>query len=258
MRSIEFLGIPGSGKSTLRTGLVSRLEAEGVRGRAFDDALSDALSKGIGDRLDPLMKLAAGAAPSRLSGSFFFRSRVAFKALAGFMERRPQAVSAVLDAQERRAEFEYRPDLVIEWYLHMVARYEVIQSTLDESTLVIMDEGFSQRAVSVFGHRFGEDDHQDLERYLAAVPAPELLIRLILDPRDAADRLQGDDRLATIRLEGQSVEAHTRFLEDADRCVSRVEQVARSLGWKVIDVDSQGSSKTSLDAITQMVVSSDP
>jgi len=150
LRSIECLGIPGSGKSTLNAGLLLRIKLAGVEALSFDEAIANAMRKGVGDRwTDPLMKLVPTATSVRFSDRVFFRSSASFGALAAFMGHHPQAMSAILDAQERRSEYEYRPDLVLGWFLHMASRYEVIRSSINGSAVVVMDEVQSTSGLSL-------------------------------------------------------------------------------------------------------------
>ena len=240
MRVVELLGIPGSGKSTVSSHLIKELNREQVNAMSLSQAVSSAMSTGVGDRwVDPLLRITPSGIRLRFADRLFFRSKASFQYLAAFMQQHPEVAGAVFSAQARRADHEMRPDLVIGWFLHMVARYQLATSTLDPDAVLVMDEGFVQRSVLLFGHRFGVSDHDDADRYVAGIPEPTLLIRLVVSPQIASERLLADGRTATRRLDGNTND-NMRFLNDADACCAYVADRAREAGLTVIEVDASG------------------
>ncbi len=129
MQTIEFLGIPGSGKTTLASAVRSRLQGEERRVVTLKEAVAVAMHRGVGDRLvDPLMTRLPNSMLSRYSESGFIRSNAMLVSLIDFMTAHPRVVSAFLEGQARRADYEVGGDLVIRWFLQLVARYQLVHS----------------------------------------------------------------------------------------------------------------------------------
>jgi hypothetical protein len=251
MQTIEFLGIPGSGKTTVVSGVHSGLVGSGSKAFTLAGSVSLGMRQGVGDRLvDPLMTHLPERLLHRYSESGFIRSNALLVSLIDFMAAYPRAVSAFLEGQARRADFELSTDLVIRWFLQLVARYQLASSNLGEDDVLLLDEGFCQRVVTGFAHRFSEADHEDVTAYLAAAPRPALLVRLALSTDLAAERLAGrGEPEVTKRLWGTDTDP-SRFLADTAECVAYAVGAARAAGWEVLEVDGSAD----LAALTGNVV----
>ncbi len=257
MRVVELLGIPGSGKSVLSAHLIEELNRRRIDAMSLKEAVSLALSRGVEDRwVDMALRTAPSGLRLRYGDRMFFRSKASFHYLAGFMQQHPEVIEIVLEAQARRADYEVRPDLAIAWFLHMLARYQLVASTLDQNIVLVLDEGFFQRSVLLFGHRFSERDHDDVDRYVGSIPEPAHLIRLVVSPRIASERLIVDGRTATRRLDGSVAGDSAQFLNDADACCAYVAKRLRQFGLPVFEVDASGDPGELLSAASKEVLRS--
>ena len=245
MRTVEFIGIPGSGKTTLVASAHTALGDSGVKTVTLAEAVSIGMKRGVGDRLiDVVMTRLPKRMLTRYSESGFIRSNALLVSLIDFMAAHPRSASAFLDGQARRADFELGTELVIRWYLQLVARYQLASTSLDEDHVLLLDEGFAQRAITGFAHRFSEADHEDLSAYLAASPRPDLLVHLAVGTDLAAERLdERGEPEATKRLWDTGTDP-ARFLADTRRCVEYVVGVARESGWEVLELDGSGDLAT--------------
>jgi thymidylate kinase len=259
MRSVEFLGIPGSGKTTLASGVHSRLVASNTSAFTLAGAVSLGMRRGVGDRLiDPVMTHLPDRLLDRYSESGFIRSNALLVSLIDFMAAYPRAVSAFLEGQARRSDFELSSDLVIRWFLQLVARYQLAASAMSRDDLLLLDEGFAQRAITGFAHRFSEADYDDLSSYLIASPRPDLLIHLAVGTDLAAERLAGrGEPEATKRLWGTDTDP-ARFLADTARCADYVVEAARSAGWEVLEVDGSAGLTTLTGSVVDRIRSQTP
>ncbi|HSK07328.1 MAG TPA: hypothetical protein VK990_07415 [Acidimicrobiia bacterium] len=259
MRSVEFLGIPGSGKTTLAAAVHSRLVASNTSAFTLAGAVSLGMKRGVGDRLvDPVMTRLPEGLLHRYSESGFIRSNALLVSLIDFMAAYPMAVSAFLRGQARRSDFELSSDLVIRWFLQLVARYQLALSAMGPDDLLLLDEGFAQRAITGFAHRFSEADHDDLSSYLAASPRPALLVHLTVNTHLAAERLarRGEPE-ATKRLWGTDTDP-ARFLADSARCADYVVEAAGGAGWEVLAVDGSSDLAPLIGSVVDRVRSQTP
>jgi len=258
--TIEFLGIPGSGKTTLTEQVLQRIGVTGAAAMTLNGAVSHAVAEGVGDRLtDPVMSLVPQKLIGRVSEASFLRSRAYLLSLVDFMADHPAAVSAYMDGLERRASFEVGRDLVVTWFLQLIARYQLATGAMTADQILLLDEGFSQRVVTGFGHRFSEADHGDVTRYLASVPPPDLLVYLTPDVDEVIRRLEIDfepefagESQVTKRLDHTGIDPR-EFLTDTAQCVSYVARKARESGWPVVEVGATVPTATAAEVVVEYV-----
>lgn len=214
MPHVEFLGIPGSGKSTIAARVLT-LDHDLI---GLDAAVHRALR--VGAR-DPAVRMAARAARShdgRAWRAAYARSPDRFTALGDFLTAHPDLMAAVGTAQDRRRERDIGAETTMGWIINLMARFQIV----GREDLVVIDEGFCQRAVALFGVGFATDDRPLLDAYLATVPTPELLIS-VQAPLDLCRR-----RLDAVGWSERLPEhARESFLETAAEVVHHVEETMR-------------------------------
>lgn len=169
MRVVEFIGVPGSGKTTIAAQVLSAC------GRVVDihSAVRMALAVN-GD--DPLVRLSARIG-WKLWPAVYARSHDRFSALSRFASVRPLVAETVLAAQREKTERGCAREGNIDYLFNLFARYQLMtESKLQHD--VVLDEGFAQRGVMVFAHGFDAPDIPLLQAYLDAIPLPDLLIHV--------------------------------------------------------------------------------
>lgn len=225
---IEFLGIPGSGKTT-----ISNAVATAMRGSGHDALL---LSRSVEqltrhDVDDPWVAALLSVTPRplrrALSEPLFARSSYRFNALRDFATENPEMMAAVFKTVARRSDYELRPDLVIGWIFNLASRFQLATNQRKEGINIVIDEGFINRAVSLFGHGFASADRTELADYLRAVPRPDLVIHLNMNTERSLERLHAVGRRGTVRLD-RTPGAHARFLADASACIESAVEIMRA------------------------------
>lgn len=209
MPVVEFLGPPGSGKSTL----AAQLPALVPGSRSLPEAVRSALAHRGSDAITRAVARLARSAESRMWDAAYARSTDRFSALSRFTAARPETVDAVVEAQRSRVDRDLAPEVVLDWVLNLMARYQLATEG-DPGGCLVIDEGFAQRGVALFAAGFDESaDTVALQAYLEAAPRPDFLV-VVETPLDVcADRL---DRGAwSERLRGRSDAEKARFLESA-------------------------------------------
>jgi hypothetical protein len=116
-----------------------------------------------------------------------------------------------------------------------MAGYQLASEHLGDRDWLIVDEGFSQRAVALFGFGFTEDDQALLDRYLSSIPLPEVLAVLDTPLETCEHRL--NERGWSERVEGLSSPDRRHFLEQTAAVVSGVAGHLERSGPRVIWVD---------------------
>ncbi len=127
---------------------------------------------------------------SRLWRRSYARSTDRYSALTRFLTESPEALASALDAQAARRERDRAQGLSLGWLLGLMSDFQLAAETLDDDSWLIGDEGFSHRALAVFGFGFGPEDEPRLARYLAATPPPLTLIVVDTSIEECTERLE--------------------------------------------------------------------
>lgn len=219
MSHIEFLGPPGSGKTTLYTGL------------------SD------GDHLySPFVGSSGRNCRSKGANRRFHRK--VWNAVR-FLRHRP-AYAGMLARLGRRATHE--PLFLIEMLLGTAAEYEYAVTTRPPQATVVLDEGFLQRALSIL---FRTDQPSfSLETYLEIVPLPSILVHVDAPATTCETRQENRDKdvLSKPWIETDDT---VRIIDELRADCARIVDRAERLGVSIIRVENTGSIDDSITQIRQ-------
>jgi len=242
LKVVEMLGVPGSGKSTLADALVADLP-DAVD---LEQGVLRAMRARGEDDIARFVARIARSPDSRLWKRAYARSTDRFSALTRFVGDHPDLLEAVLAAQRLRSDRDRDQDAVLGWVLNLMARYQVATESGGLGWLVV-DEGFCQRGVALFGYGYHEEDRALLDSYLEAIPIPDVVIVVDTPLEDCRRRLE--ERGWSERLVGAGVEERNRFLTDSSTVVEAVSSAAAASGTRVIRVDGTAPTPDSYAAI---------
>jgi thymidylate kinase len=248
VRRLELIGIPGSGKSTLAEEAARWLNGRGRRAFLSEDLLYPALRARMEDRLlGPLIRVLPQRLGRSVASPLFARSADRSMALGRFVLAHPGTARAVLAGLGRRREAPAM-DRVLGWILNLFATHDMAERNLDIAWFAVLDEGFANRAVSVFGDGFGPRDGDDLVEYARSVPPPELLLHVTADPELCEKRLAR--RGWSERTREMDESARRRFLLDSERAADETVRLLESRGVPVARVGNQGELPEAVTTMT--------
>lgn len=235
MRHIDWVGLPGSGKSTLRRSTL-RWADEITPTLSTNEVVTLYLGR---HSSDPVWRKMGRVIPSSLVSRFaqpaFVRSTDHFTGIRDFMQRHPDLIEVVLASTRRRSAFEPQADKILGWWLHLAAIHSVAHR-LPGDPFVLFDEGFTNRAISLFGYRFGDADEQDLARYLHAIPRPSAVVHMATPVETCVERMQD----WSVRFEGFPIAERMAFMNSAQRCLERILGHLNEMGVPVCVVENSG------------------
>ena len=203
---IEFIGLPGAGKTTLRTKLLSSLQQDGeVRCISSEDAFL-AVSK---DNIDwvlryPLRYLPRSAA-LKFSGKLTNRSRMQFEAQNQFIASHGAALDAFLNSDTYLHMSNLDKQRVIGSFLSMGSLWQCMNTTSMEKKVIFFEEGLVQQSFLFVDHSERETKDKDkITCYLRNIPQADLVIyvsasiqtswnRMLSRPDGLTDRLKHAD-----------------------------------------------------------------
>lgn len=240
MRVIEFLGVPGSGKSTTWAQLTELAEEWP---HDTHDEMS-AVRLGLAKRgSDPISKVAArtvGSLSDQVWKKAFARSTDRVPALVRAMTSRPQLASTIVDAHGAHNQTA-RADMVLGWMLNLLINYQIAEESLPATDWLLLDEGFCNRVISLYAADQDRPiDEKEVRTYLSQIAQPEVLVVMSTPVPVCKQRL--DKKGWTPRLKDKSEAERLMFLERSADLVGITADAIRAAGTTVIDLDGTAPS----------------
>jgi len=237
---IEFVGLMGAGKTTLHRQAAERLAK--LDRRCWTPKMV-ASSCGAGpdsaQRIDGV-----------LSSAILARSRrLAFRLKASWWSR--QLVSLAVQQlcfcrqphRDRLRRFR--------WVLTALGNHWTARLKVPREDIVLFDEGLVQRAITVFVHGKKSVDVSRLRCYPRAIPLPDILIYLRVDPEVARARvLRRPSSLARRFRSLSERELRDTFTDTAlslDALVTEIRETAKTVKVVAIDANDIQQAMTALD-----------
>ena len=233
---IEFLGVPGAGKTSLVPVAIDESQRAGLGAVGVDDAVYAALRAGMQDRVaGPLIRYLPRRFGRGLQKRLVARSQDRMLALRRFFLEQPETVIAILEALRERRDVDPRQDLALGWIVELLWQYQLLTDQ-GGSSPVVFDEGFSNRALTLFAYRFSEGDDAGLRRYIEAIPAPDLVIAVTGDAEKTAARVS-----TRLRFGYLTTDEAVEYTRDAAACVDATTALLRERGVDVRSVQNGSS-----------------
>jgi hypothetical protein len=247
---VEFVGTPGAGKTTLATALVALLEERGIASADVVGAARDHVRRTRAGRV------IARAEPPRLRDFLLWQTfyLLGVAQAVRFGVERPALVGHALRSQLRPGlPFRTRAH-VLYWFVHLCGRYRFLRATSTEREVLVVDDGFVQRAVHLFASPFDQPDASRIRAYIDVIPPPDLLVVAVADWRECERRVRERGILPHARRL-RSAEL-SRYFERAAQVVEVVIRRARERGWDISEITTERPAQDGLNAPLALVLES--
>lgn len=245
-RVVEFIGIPGAGKTTLMPTVLAHLSAAGLSPLDLNAAVIAAARRSLRDgALGPMLRFA----PDRVARHLIARSHERFLSLSDALASQPALGIAVIESVQNRSVSAPDADQALRWLLDTLWKRELCRRGNGEGWLVI-DEGFSHRSITLFGYRYGDDerDFAALQRYMEAIPLPSLVVKVNAEPLLCFERAGVPPRFRSLDEEEQR-----RYLDAAANCAEDAVKLLAGRGVALTEIDNNGSIEDSRAELIEQI-----
>jgi hypothetical protein len=231
---VEFLGLPGSGKTTLSAALVALLEERDLPADSLVGAARDHVRRTRPGRV------VARVRPPRLRRFLLWQLFYAFGVVHAFRFGRedPALVRHALGALAGRHDRIRTRAHVLYWFFHLCGRYRFMTATSRPGEVLVVDDGFLQRAVHLHATPADPPDPDQVKSYVDLVPKPDLLVLLTVSRTTGERRVYA--RGIWPHLRHLDAPALSRYLAHAERVVTIAAGEVKRRGWPVIEIRTDG------------------
>lgn len=260
MFHIEFIGIPGAGKSTLRDEtLIELKKVDRQRFLGTEEAFLLVAKK----RIDKIYKILLNSLPDGVGVKFvrriMNRSLMQFEAQNDFLARYGEALKVFLASSEYKDLSHNDRSIVIAGLLAIGSLYQAIASQIDDSKAVIFDEGFIQKSLMFInaGNDYGKET-EVIKEYLECIPSPDLLVHVKTDIYTCYERMVTRPRALTIRLKNLDRDTITKFLINSENHLKWVAMHLKNKGIAMVEIDNnlplKDAAETLKDRLLELAV----
>lgn len=212
---IEFLGLPGAGKTTIRSALSNEMIKRGITQCMLAEHAFFIRSKNSGDKLQ---RYTLNCLPKRfalkLSSYFQGRSLFQYQCQNQFLSLYAKSLSTFLSSDSYHHMAEQDRANVIGNYLSMGALWQMLNHEDLKEKAILFEEGFIQKSFMFIDHHYvSHDMTENIKNYLANVPLPNILIYVKTDLITSYQRMLKRPDGLTQRLKGLDNNKIEQFLD---------------------------------------------
>lgn len=248
---VEFIGLPGSGKSTLMNQLFAdRSSARDLRYLSEEAALLMVARRKF-DRMFriPLRLLPHGLAV-QVCPKLWWRSWQRSECQVRFLAKHGAALGAFTSSGIHDAMSTVDRCRVIGNFLETCAAREFFDDAQLADRIVLFGEGLVQKSFMFVDHTDVAVEPADVIRYLEKIPLPDLIIHLRVPTSVSFDRMTGRASGLTERLKATDAATTRRFLDKAAHHLDLLSGwFARNHPDRMLAIDNQESAAPAVAAI---------
>jgi len=199
--------------------------------------------------LGPVVRSLPRSVGKRYSKQLAARSQESMVALRDFILTHPDVVTTIVEALDDRSDVDSRQDLALGWIMELLWQYQIAQQSISAGSALVLDEGFCNRALTLFGYQYSAKNEPLLKKYIDAIPKPDLVVVVSGDPEVMAARGSHGTRFGYFTHE-QAVQ----YMKDVEVCVAKTSELLEQRGVAVRLVRNDGQSTAEASMAVRTVV----
>ena len=221
---IEFMGLPGVGKTVTRKKLVQRLQLEN---KDMYLTMEEAFMHVAKSNMDAIYRVIIKSLPSSIAIKFtnklMNRSLMQYEAQNVFLAKFGKSFESFLASPEFDALSVGDRAILISGFFQIGALYESVNEQLDEKIAVFFEEGFIQKSFMFICHITNEQSEvTHLYNYLENIPMADLIIYIKADLDTCYQRMFHRPQGLTSRLKKVDKDAVYSFLIKSEKHLHNV------------------------------------
>jgi shikimate kinase len=246
MNTIEFIGIPGTGKSYIRDKLLNQLNrTSSGKYLTAEDCFLIAAKDNIDKHLRYLIKLLPDFVLSKNFSRIQNRSQWQFDMQNQFIANYAEAFNIFLTSNQYKSLSLNDRKILINYFLDAGSLYQCVEQHCDKETGVLFDEGMLQKSMMFVS--LSSNDTDDLQRitslYLSTIPCSDFIVHVKADIETCHERLKYRSRGLPMRMKSFDDESINEFLSLSSRHFNDISyQLKNNPKHTVLEIDNSDSS----------------
>jgi len=241
---VEFLGLPGAGKTTIRRALLERLKNKNAEKYITSE---EACYKRMRLDGDKVYRYLLGVLPYKagldFSGWMQGRSLFQLEAQNSFLARYGKALNAFLSSiVYEKMSLEDKKN-VMGSFLGTGSVWDLLNTPSFIDSMIFFEEGFVQKSFMFVDHNHSSGIiNSSLREYLQNIPLPDVVIHVRTDISISHRRMLEREDGLTNRLKGLDEISIDKFLSSAEGHIDNIrKELSSKADCKVIDIVNEGS-----------------
>lgn len=249
MKTIEFMGLPGAGKTTLVSVLLRTLREKGIPALSQTEAINRCIRRRDDGILINALKHFPMAWWEPCAGI-----QKALPEMHRFSYRHVSLLHLISSTIERNSLPEAWSESLLYTFYRQFAEQQLAEDYLQKRELRLVEEGFLHRGFTLFGYlaaAFVSDE--SLKRYVDSIPLPSAVVFVDVSPEECWGRLQKRAE-PPVPLQAREQGAVIEQLSIGHGCLQRIATLSEQKNVTVLSVGNSQDDATPLEKRLEAVV----
>lgn len=239
MKFVDFIGLPGSGKTWIAEAIVAEGCKRGANFMSSEDGLISGMQRVNHDSLyHHLVTRLPRIFLRRRIYPLFAKSNYFGHYLVQYLREFGPSLGVFLNVEDYGNLDPYSRSLTLKYFLRGASRFSLLSESLRKSDVVLFDESLTQRSVSFFSMGHAEVATSVVREYVRNIPRPDLVCFVRLSPEECVRRMERRESGVPERMRLN----HDKSLLEQLTCFGQILLAAaaahRERGVPVIEIDN--------------------
>ena len=225
MKIIEFIGIPGAGKSTIRKSLVATLKQKDPNSYLTSDEAFLAASRKDTDILyRSILRFLPNKLALKLAGKIFSRTLFQFEAQNRFLAKNGKAFEVFLASNTYHYLPLHEKIAVITAFMQAASLREMFTTFDSTQSLIFCEEGLVQKSFMFLSAITMSVEYEEnrIKNYLDHIPPPDVVVHVDASCRQCLERMLTRPEGLTDRLKKIDKKSIDKFLENSANHIQKI------------------------------------
>lgn len=252
MSHIEFIGLPGSGKSTIYNEIENKLNNNSKNILSCKNALTKAMEKQRNDKLYKIIfKLLPRSIYKNSIDSFFLNTKCSFIYTNEFLSEYGDSLLSIFNSEILKLMDKNEKTNLLSHFFLLNSKYSMIKKYFHDKE-IIYDEGFIQRSKGFFLSTINNIEKNDIElakKYFKSIPLPNKLFYIECSIDICIDRIENRDKGLPYRIKNYDNYKIIKYFENIKIYFNTIIKFLEQNGVKVISINNNTNIEKSIKEI---------